>query len=104
MSVGDDLMGVTLKLTGTENMSGVTTVNAGSEVQILSGGPNTMGIITGAGNLTVANDSTLTATRIQVDTLTIGGTVTAAAVPEPGTLVLLVLAGLAFAGAYLRRK
>ena len=104
LGVGDGTNAITLKLTGTENMSGLTTINAGSTLQILSGS-NTMGIITGAGSLTVANNATLRAPSITVDTLTIGGTVTAAAaVPEPGTLVLLALAGLACAGAYLRRK
>jgi fibronectin-binding autotransporter adhesin len=104
LGVGDGATGITLKLTGTENMSGLTTVNAGSVLQILSGGSNTMGAITGAGNLTVANGSSLMTPSISVNTLTIGGTITTVAVPEPSTLVLLVLAGLAFVGAYLRRK
>jgi autotransporter-associated beta strand protein len=63
--------------------------------------------ITTTGNVSVLGTSVLNAKSIVADTLTIGGTpiaASSAAVPEPGTLVLLALAGLALAGAYLRRK
>jgi autotransporter-associated beta strand protein len=56
-------------------------------------------------HISVLGSAELYATSIVTDTLTIGGTpAAAAAVPEPGTLVLLALAGLALAGAYLRRR
>jgi hypothetical protein len=46
----------------------------------------------------------LTAPSITQGSLNIGGVAPAAAVPEPNTLVLLVLAGVALAGACFRRK
>jgi autotransporter-associated beta strand protein len=87
-------------LTGSLTYTGNTTVNAGTL--------NVSSIDTPAATVYVATGATLTATSIVADTLSIGGTPleasVAAAVPEPGTLVLLVLAGLTLAGAYLRRK
>jgi hypothetical protein len=58
---------------------------------------------------TVATDATLIANSIVANHLMIGGdpiviTSNTTAVPEPGTLVLLTLAGLALAGTYFRRK
>jgi hypothetical protein len=69
----------------------------------------TLSTVSGLGNLTVVDGSALTATSINVDTLTIGGPAASAGlvvntVPEPGTFVLLALAGLSLVGAYLRRR
>jgi autotransporter-associated beta strand protein len=61
--------------------------------------------MTTSANISVLGTAVLDAKSIVTGTLTIGGTPLAtAAVPEPGTLVLLALAGLALVGAYLRRK
>ena len=95
-----------LTLTGHLTYTGATTIDAGT-LAIDNGVSTTLSSISGAGTLSVGAtqaDTTLTATSIAVDTLTIGVPPTAAAVPEPGTLVLLFLAGLACAGVYLRRK
>jgi autotransporter-associated beta strand protein/T5SS/PEP-CTERM-associated repeat protein len=91
----------TLTLAADPTYNGNTTVNAGTL---------TVGNLTHSANVYVASTGTLNATSIVTGTLTIGGPALAAAssasvtaVPEPSTLVLLVLAGL---GALLawRRK
>jgi hypothetical protein len=60
----------------------------------------TPGIDTPSAFVYVATGATLNSPSIVADTLTIGGPQigAAAAVPEPGTLVLLALAVLALAG------
>jgi autotransporter-associated beta strand protein/T5SS/PEP-CTERM-associated repeat protein len=91
----------TLTLAADPTYTGNTTVNAGAL---------TVGNLTHSANVYVASTGTLNATSIVTGTLTIGGPALAAAssasvtaVPEPSTIVLLVLAGL---GALLawRRK
>jgi autotransporter-associated beta strand protein len=64
------------------------------------------GISTPNSRVYVATGATLNATSIVADTLTIGGPQigAAVAVPEPGTLVLLVLAGMGILLAVWRRK
>jgi autotransporter-associated beta strand protein len=70
----------------------VVTVAAGATLEVL-GGDSVVGNINGAGTTIVYDGATLTAESIVQDTLVIGGTAyAAAAVPEPGTLLLLVLA------------
>jgi autotransporter-associated beta strand protein len=90
-----------LTVNGTLNYTGNTTVNEGS---LTVGDINTPGAI-----VRVATGTALNARSIVADTLTIGGApivinASAAAVPEPSVLMLLALAGLAFVGAYIRRK
>ena len=64
-----------------------------------------LGTVSGSGELAVTGSGHLTASSIVQHRLVIGGASTmVASVPEPGTLVLLALAGLALAGAYVRRK
>jgi autotransporter-associated beta strand protein len=87
----------TLTLTVDPTYNGNTTVDAGTL---------TVGNLTHSANVYVASTGTLNATSIVTGTLTIGGPASSAsvtAVPEPSTIVLLVLAGL---GALLawRRK
>jgi autotransporter-associated beta strand protein len=85
-----------LTLTGANTYTGNTTV--------LDGTLTTLDINTPAATVTVTGaSSVLNATSIVADTLNIG-TSHVAAVPEPGALVLLALAGLALVGACLRRK
>jgi fibronectin-binding autotransporter adhesin len=90
---------------------GELALNAGGQVSptvvndalfTINAGDHTVSTINGAGITQVLTGS-LTATSIVQDTLIIGGGSAAAAVPEPCTLVLLVLAGM---GALLawRRK
>jgi autotransporter-associated beta strand protein len=88
--------GGALTLAATPTYNGDTTVNAG--VLNANGG-----ISTPSATVYVATGATLNATSIVADTLTIGGAphLAATAVPEPGTFVLLVLAGL---GAFLARR
>ena len=93
--------GSTQNLTGLLTYTGNTIVNAGT-LSVSS-------IDTPSAAVSVATGATLTATSIMADSLAIGGgpfvsAGTLNAVPEPGILVLLVLAGLAFGGTYLRRK
>ena len=87
-----------LTLAATPTYNGNTTVDAGTlNVGTLS---------TPAATVYVATGATLNATSITADTLTIGGpplAAAAAAVPEPGTFVLLVLAGLGAIMAWRRK-
>ena len=109
-----------LTLTGAVDI-GATTVDAGQTLVIaptVPAVPDVIDSVTRTGTVQVAGGATLHSTRINVDTLIVGGTaivtpMTSAAgvtgmpsltaVPEPSTLVLLVLAGM---GALLawRRK
>jgi autotransporter-associated beta strand protein len=94
----------TLTLTGSVEYAGSTVINAGTLA--FSDNVATVADISGSGSLAVYGTAVLTATSIQVDTLTIGGTGGAAlaAVPEPTTLVLLALAGIGMVGMKFRRK
>jgi autotransporter-associated beta strand protein len=67
------------------------TVASGATLEVL-GGDSVVGNIAGAGTTIIYDGSTLTAASIVQDTLVIGGTHFAAAVPEPGTLCLLLAA------------
>ena len=73
-------------------------------LQVPDGGSLAMASLTGKGTTTINGNGTLILASIVQDTLVIGGSTTVAPVPEPSTLVLLVLAGLALAGVYFRRK
>jgi fibronectin-binding autotransporter adhesin len=115
--------GGTLILDGGKSYTGPTSVSAGvlsltgsgasaiasslitvnTRLNVTSGG-HTVNAIDGTGIVSVVGGSSLTAGSISVSTLSIGAPPAAAAVPEPGTLVLLTLAGLALAGGFLRRK
>jgi fibronectin-binding autotransporter adhesin len=93
----------TLNLVGGNTYTGDTIVNEGAL--------NIPAINTPSSMVYVAVDSTLNASSIVADSLYIGGNPlplpkasNTAAVPEPGTFVLLALAGLALVGAYIRRK
>jgi hypothetical protein len=96
----------TLTLTGAVTNIGPVTIDSNATLQ-MNNGTTTFTTVSGNGSMHVADGSTLNATSIVLDTLTIGGPATAsasmAAVPEPGTFVLLALAGI---GAILawRRK
>ena len=114
----------TLTLTAANSYAGATTIGAGTLALTATGqiatsssianaatfnvldGTHTVNAISGAGTTNVYGTATLTAPSIVQGTLTIGGVAptAAGAVPEPSTIVLLVLAGLAVVGAYLRRK
>lgn len=79
----------TLTLNGGIGYTGPTTIDAGL-LAIDNGLANTLSTVSGNGSLSVLGTTSLTATSIEVDTLTIGGA-GFAAVPEPGTFVLLAL-------------
>jgi fibronectin-binding autotransporter adhesin len=98
----------TLVLTAMPTYTGNTDIQEGM-LQLAVPGEVVLTTVTGAGALSVCSDTTLTATSIQVDTLSIGDSqipigASLATVPEPGTIVLLFLAGLMIAGARFRRK
>ena len=100
-----------LTLTGAVDI-GAATVDGGQTLVIaptVPAVPDVIDSVTGTGTVQVAGGATLNSTRITVDTLIVGGTaivtpMTSAAgvtsmpslatVPEPSTLVLLVLAGM----------
>jgi autotransporter-associated beta strand protein len=93
--LGDGKLTLTAVLTGI----GDTTVNQG-ELNAAAG------INTPSDTVYVATGATLTAPSIVADTLTIGGLPkgAAVAVPEPGTLALLAMAGLISVWFAIRRK
>jgi fibronectin-binding autotransporter adhesin len=93
--LGDGALTLTAPLTDI----GDTTVNQGTLIA-------SAGINTPSDMVYVATGATLTAPSIVADTLTIGGApvVAATAVPEPGTLALLALAGLFAVLCAWRRK
>jgi autotransporter-associated beta strand protein len=101
----------TLLLRSAPTYNGNTDIQAGT-LQLDIKGSATLSTVTGAGALSVCDGTSLTATSIVVDTLSIGGTpvvisggaASVMAVPEPGTFVLLVLAGLGLVGAFMRRR
>jgi autotransporter-associated beta strand protein len=68
------------------------------------------GNLVGSGTLMVLDDAVFSAQSIVQDKLVIGGSSSMARtsepvpVPEPGTWVLMIMAGLVLAGAYIRRK
>jgi autotransporter-associated beta strand protein len=88
-----------LTLSGTLGYTGNTTVNAGTLVA-------ERGINTPLSAVYVATGAKLTAPSIMAGTLTIGGSPkplpTASAVPEPGTMLLLLTALMVVAGGILR--
>jgi hypothetical protein len=95
-----------LTLTGAVTNIGPVSIDSGATLQ-MNNGTTTFTAVSGGGSLKVVGGSTLYADSISLDTLIIGGTATAAsvaAVPEPGTLTLLSLAGLLSIGAYMRRR
>jgi fibronectin-binding autotransporter adhesin len=114
-TVGDNLLGDgnlekagpdKLTLAGPVTYTGTTAIDAGV-LQIDTAGAVTLSTITGAGTLGIGSGTTLTATSINVGTLIIGAEAPASAataVPEPGTLVLLALAGMGALLAAWRRK
>jgi fibronectin-binding autotransporter adhesin len=94
----------TLTVMGPLSYSGPTVINAGT-LQISTPGAVTLSTISGAGGLKITDATTLTANSIAVGTLTIGGPAPAAAVPEPASLILLVVAAMALAGsAWWKRR
>jgi autotransporter-associated beta strand protein len=95
MKLGDG----TLTLTSASTYAGDTTVNQG----VLNAN---MGIDTPSAAVYVATGATLNAASIVADTLTVGGPriSVATAVPEPGTLALLAMAGIAAVWFAARRK
>jgi autotransporter-associated beta strand protein len=98
----------TLTLTGAVSNIGPVTIGSNATLQ-MNNGATTFTTVSGAGSLKVVDGSTLNATSINLDALIIGGPVSAAsastaAVPEPGTFVLLALAGVGAILAVWRRK
>jgi autotransporter-associated beta strand protein len=93
-----DIQAGTLVLTtgGDINAASKINVSAGATLEIESG-DHTLGIIDGQGTTLVDSGATLSATSIRQDTLIIGSH--ASAVPEPGTFAMLLAAavGLCFA-------
>ena len=94
-----------LTLTGAISYTGTTTI-AGGALAIDNHQTTTLGAISGAGNLYIGSGSTLNAKSIDVNTLSIGSTALAAAVPEPASMILLAIAGIlgGFAFTHSRRK
>jgi autotransporter-associated beta strand protein len=95
----------TLALTATGQIAASSSIANAATFNVLDG-THTVNAITGAGTTNVYGTATLTAPSIVQGTLTIGGVAptAAGAVPEPSTMVLLVLAGCAIVGTCLRRK
>jgi autotransporter-associated beta strand protein len=79
----------TLTLSGALSYNGDTKVNEGTLTITDTGG-----LYTPTATVHVADSAILNAPSIVCDTLSIGGPATAAAVPEPSTLILLTIAGL----------
>ena len=106
--VGDGVNKPVLTLTGLVNVSGTTTIEAGTTLQLDSASAATLDVVVGTGTLAVCNGTSLTATSIQVDTLRIGGAPltppAASTVPEPSSFVLLALAGMAVAWFAVRKR
>ncbi|MCC6125744.1 MAG: autotransporter-associated beta strand repeat-containing protein [Pirellulales bacterium] len=92
----------TLELSSTGQISTLSVITNDSVFQV-NGGAHTLGTIGGAGTMNVLAGSDVTATSITQGALNIGGSAaaSAAAVPEPGTWLLLCVGLLVAAG--LRR-
>lgn len=107
LTVGDGSNAAVLTLTGTVDVDGTTTVSDASTLVINSAGAALV-TVAGAGSLQVNDGATLTSGSITVGTLSIGGTVAAAAmapVPEPSTWILLAFALLGLAsGTWWNRR
>jgi autotransporter-associated beta strand protein len=82
-----------LTLTGAISYTGNTTIAEGA-LAIDNHQTTTLTTISGAGNLSIGSGSTLNAKSIDVNTLSIGSTGGAAAVPEPASMILLATAGI----------
>jgi autotransporter-associated beta strand protein len=94
----------TLVLTAAPTYTGTTVIENGVLSVDLAGSSATFNTITGSGQLHVGSTTTVNATSIAVDSLTIGGTLpTVAAVPEPSSIVLITLAGLGILWTIRRR-
>jgi autotransporter-associated beta strand protein len=93
----------TLALSGSGQIATSSSIVNNATFQIVDG-THTINAITGTGTTEVNGTSVLTAPSITQGTLIIGSGGAAAPVPEPSTLVLLVLASLVSVSAYLRRK
>ncbi len=90
----------TLTISGDTELGGSTLIVNSAQLKITSG-DHTVGTISGTGTTTVLDSASLSATSITQGSLIIGGTgaaASAAAVPEPGTWMLLTIGLLGIAG------
>jgi autotransporter-associated beta strand protein len=109
IAVGGDLSGsgaLVKRGTGTLTLGGAH--NTAASTTVVAGMLDVAGTLNST-TITVAGGAQLTAAAIIADTLTIGGPADAAcrnprSVPEPGTFVLVLLAGLTFVTFPVRRR
>jgi fibronectin-binding autotransporter adhesin len=94
-------------LAGALTYTGNTDIQAGM-LQVATQGEVTLSTVTGAGTLSVCDGTSLKATSIVIDTLSIGGSPVlpgpVVVVPEPSTFVLSILGFLGLAGWAWRKK
>jgi fibronectin-binding autotransporter adhesin len=92
----------TLELAATGQIAGSSSITNDATFRV-NGGTHALKAVLGTGAMDVTNNASVTLPSIVQNSLSIGGSVNAASVPEPGTFLLLALAALAGLAVWRRK-